>query len=116
MAHYERTKMPAVCRSAAAGGPKTRFAAESVSPDADWRTRAACRREDPELFFPVGDTGPAAAQIDVAKAVCGRCPVRDECLQWALETGQEAGVWGGLAERERAALKCVGQRSRAEVA
>ena len=70
----------------------------------DWRHRAACRDEDPELFFPIGTTGPALLQIDEAKAVCHRCSVIDECREWSLETGQEAGVWGGLSEDERRAL------------
>lgn len=79
----------------------------------DWRHRAACREEDPELFFPIGNTGPALLQIEEAKAVCRRCPVREECLQWALETGQDAGVWGGLSEDERRALKRRNARARA---
>jgi len=71
----------------------------------DWRHRAACRDEDPELFFPIGNTGPALLQIEEAKAVCRRCPVIDDCLQWALDSGQDAGVWGGTSEDERRALK-----------
>jgi len=71
----------------------------------DWRHRASCLDEDPELFFPIGNTGPALAQIEQAKTVCHRCPVIDVCLKWALESGQDAGVWGGLSEDERRALK-----------
>ncbi|MBV9142306.1 MAG: WhiB family transcriptional regulator [Pseudonocardiales bacterium] len=71
----------------------------------DWRHRAACRDEDPELFFPVGTSGPALLQITEAKAVCRRCPVSAECLNWALASGQDAGVWGGMSEDERRALK-----------
>jgi WhiB family redox-sensing transcriptional regulator len=71
----------------------------------DWRHRAACRDEDPELFFPIGNSGPALLQIEQAKAVCRRCPVASECLTWALDTGQDSGVWGGLSEDERRALK-----------
>ena len=41
----------------------------------DWRNYAACRDVDPELFFPIGNTGPALLQIDEAKQVCGRCKV-----------------------------------------
>lgn len=63
-----------------------------------------CREEDPELFFPVGNSGPAALQIAEAKAVCRRCPVASECLAWALDTGQEFGVWGGMDEDERKPL------------
>jgi len=52
-------------------------------------------------------------QIEEAKAVCRRCDVREQCLQWALETGQDAGVWGGLSEDERRALKRRRARARA---
>jgi WhiB family redox-sensing transcriptional regulator len=79
----------------------------------DWRHVAACRDEDPELFFPIGNTGPALLQIEEAKSVCRRCPVREECLQFALDTGQDAGVWGGLSEDERRALKRRNARARA---
>lgn len=71
----------------------------------DWRHRALCRDEDPELFFPIGTAGPAATQVDQAKIVCHRCPVEADCLTWALETGQEAGVWGGTSEDERRTLR-----------
>jgi WhiB family redox-sensing transcriptional regulator len=71
----------------------------------DWRHHAACREVDPELFFPIGNTGPALFQIEDAKSVCRRCPVVESCLQWAVESGQDAGVWGGMSEDERRALK-----------
>lgn len=70
----------------------------------DWRERAACRDEDPELFFPIGDAGPAHRQIAVAKFVCDGCPVRANCLEWALEASPVEGVWGGTTDAERAAL------------
>ncbi|MET8635975.1 WhiB family transcriptional regulator [Streptomyces sp. NPDC004096] len=69
-----------------------------------WRERAACRREDPDLFFPVGNSGLAPARIDEAKAVCGRCPVVEQCLDLALQSGQADGVWGGTTESERRAM------------
>ena len=78
----------------------------------DWRHKAVCRDEDPELFFPVGNTGPAIAQIAEAKEVCARCEVIDTCLKWALENGQDAGVWGGMSEDERRALKRRKNRGR----
>ncbi|QBI19182.1 WhiB family transcriptional regulator [Egibacter rhizosphaerae] len=78
----------------------------------DWRQQAACIGEDPELFFPVGSTGPALEQVERAKAVCRRCPVIEECLEWALATNQDAGVWGGMSEDERRALRRNRQRRR----
>jgi WhiB family redox-sensing transcriptional regulator len=78
----------------------------------DWRHLAACREEDPELFFPIGTTGPALLQVEQAKAVCRSCSVIDDCRSWALESGQDSGVWGGLSEEERFALK---RRARAAV-
>ena len=82
----------------------------------NWRTHAACRREDPDLFFPIGTTGPALVQTEQAKTVCRRCPVVTECLTWALESGQDAGVWGGMSEDERRALKRRNSRTRARTA
>lgn len=71
----------------------------------DWANWAACLTEDPELFFPVGTTGAAVDQIQQAKAVCGRCLVRQQCLQWALDHHQDVGVWGGLSEDERRSIR-----------
>jgi WhiB family redox-sensing transcriptional regulator len=70
-----------------------------------WRNRAACRDSDPELFFPIGSTGLALEQIRAAKAVCDQCPTRKACLDFAVATNQEAGVWGGLSEDERRRLR-----------
>jgi WhiB family redox-sensing transcriptional regulator len=74
----------------------------------DWRHDAECAHEDPELFFPISDTGPAREQLEAARAVCRRCKVVDTCLEWALETGQRSGVLGGLTAQERRALRRVG--------
>jgi len=71
----------------------------------DWRDTAACRDSEPNLFFPIGSTGSAVDQIEAAKAICLECSVREECLNYALETNQEAGVWGGYAEDERRRLR-----------
>ncbi|MDX5567389.1 WhiB family transcriptional regulator [Streptomyces sp. ID05-04B] len=62
------------------------------------------RRRLPELFFPVGTAGPALREAAAAKRVCARCPVRAECLSFALDSGQASGVWGGTGEQERVAL------------
>jgi WhiB family redox-sensing transcriptional regulator len=82
----------------------------------DWRHAAACAEEDPELFFPVGTSGQAAVQLEEAKAVCRRCDVVAQCGGWALSTGQEFGVWGGLSEDERRRERRRNARRRAEVA
>lgn len=88
----------------------------TANSNSDWRHRAACRNEDPELFFPVGNTGPALLQIEDAKILCRRCPSVDACLTWALETGQEAGVWGNTSEDERRAMKRRNARARTRMA
>ncbi|MEU9233842.1 WhiB family transcriptional regulator [Streptomyces subrutilus] len=82
----------------------------------NWRHEAACRWEDPDLFFPVGSSGPALLQVEEAKAVCRRCPVVEECLKWALEAGQDIGVCGGMGEEERRAAKRRAARARARSA
>lgn len=73
--------------------------------DVSWRDDAACRDTDPDLFFPVGTTGPAIEQIEAAKEVCRACPATDECLQYALATNQDSGVWGATSEDERRKLR-----------
>jgi WhiB family redox-sensing transcriptional regulator len=71
----------------------------------DWREQASCRDTDPDLFFPVGTTGPAVEQILSAKAVCGQCLAQERCLEFALATNQESGIWGGTSEDERRKLR-----------
>ena len=83
--------------------------APSGSPD--WRDKAACRNVDAELFFPIVSTGPPLLQLAWAKQVCAGCAVRTPCLEWALASGQEAGVWGGTTEDERRALRRTRQAS-----
>ncbi|MGH8901671.1 MAG: WhiB family transcriptional regulator [Egibacteraceae bacterium] len=78
----------------------------------DWRHKAACLDTDPELFFPIGTTGPALDQIERAKVICRQCDVTAQCLDWSLETNQDAGVWGGLSEDERRTLRRSRQRRR----
>ncbi|MFN2543498.1 MAG: WhiB family transcriptional regulator [Actinomycetota bacterium] len=82
----------------------------------EWVHSALCKDEDPELFFPIGNTGPAATQVRAAKSVCSRCPVRLHCLEWAMGTGQDSGVWGGLSEEERRALRRARRRGLRSVA
>jgi WhiB family transcriptional regulator, redox-sensing transcriptional regulator len=73
----------------------------------DWRQFAACRSTAPDLFFPIGTTGPAIDQIEAAKRICRTCTVQRPCLDFALATNQESGVWGGTSEDERRKLRKV---------
>lgn len=70
----------------------------------DWTELALCAQTDPELFFP--EKGGA---IRAAKRICAGCPVRAECLADALAHDERFGVWGGLSERERRALRRPGR-------
>ena len=81
------------------------------APDAEaahWTDLAACRASgaDPELFFPVSETGMVAhRQVAQAKAVCARCPVASQCLDWAVRNGEPEGIWGGTTPSERRRLR-----------
>ena len=66
----------------------------------EWMARAACRGEDPAVFFP--SLGGNAAK---ARAICSICPVRQECRAYALADPESAGVWAGITERERRKLR-----------
>jgi WhiB family redox-sensing transcriptional regulator len=99
-----REGLPRVSISAAP--PRQAFTSTPVADwDDEWRRQASCRDTDPALFFPVGSSGTALAEIDAAKAVCARCGVREACLDFAMQTNQEAGIWGGMSEDERRRLR-----------
>jgi WhiB family transcriptional regulator, redox-sensing transcriptional regulator len=68
----------------------------SIDVTGEWEARAACRTGDSDIFF-----APGATQEYRAKVVCKTCPVRGECLAYALRHKVEHGVWGGLTDRER---------------
>jgi WhiB family transcriptional regulator, redox-sensing transcriptional regulator len=76
-----------------------------TDPDLSWRKTAACRDTSPELFFPIGTTGQAVDQIAAARAVCMACPSRVPCLEFALWTNQDSGVWGATSEEDRRHLR-----------
>ncbi len=78
----------------------------------DWHSRAACLGVDPDLFFPVGSTGPALGALADAQRVCARCPVREDCLRWALDNDIDHGVWGGVGEDQRRSLRRRSARNR----
>lgn len=68
--------------------------------DDPWQAGALCAQTDPEEFFP--ERGGSARP---AKSVCAQCPVRQECLEYALENDERFGIWGGLSEYERRPLR-----------
>lgn len=87
----ENYRLDSVTRAAPPRLPKT-------STTGTWGKQAACLDADPELFFPVSETGP---HVEQAKAICRACPVRAACLEGALRAGESAGIWGGLTSEER---------------
>lgn len=78
---------------------------------ATWRDQALCRDTDPGLFFPVGTTGVALDQIEAAKDVCRQCEAQRLCLEFALITNQDSGVWGGASEEERREMRRARRRA-----
>lgn len=73
----------------------------------DWKYDARCRNLDPDLFFPEGKGIPTQRKIKLARQVCATCPVRAECLDYALRTGQDFGVWGGTVPMERRDMRRI---------
>jgi WhiB family redox-sensing transcriptional regulator len=82
---------------------------ELLAEEADngWRSEAACLTEDPELFFPEGESERYRGQIVAALEVCATCGVADACLAFAIETEQRTGIWGGTTAAERRGLEVV---------
>ncbi len=70
--------------------------------ESDWQDAAACRSSDPGMFFPDRED---VESIVRAKAVCASCPVREECLAYAVELNQSEGIWGGHTPAERRRLR-----------
>jgi WhiB family redox-sensing transcriptional regulator len=69
-----------------------------------WMSEGACRSEDPELFFPIGEGEASAGQIQQAVSICHGCDVEAACLRFALTNRIKEGIWGGRSERERLAM------------
>lgn len=67
-----------------------------LHPPPPWVEFALCAQTDPDAFYPEGNQSPWPAQ-----RICARCPVRGKCLDWALDTGERHGVWGGKSPRQR---------------
>lgn len=107
---WANTPRPRTGQSPAVTRPKF---TDTEAPGDDWRDRAACRRTDPEWFYPVSYAGgPSLLQIDEAKQICAACPVRARCLAFALESGDDHGILGGTTPDERKSLKRKAMRDR----
>jgi WhiB family transcriptional regulator, redox-sensing transcriptional regulator len=78
-------------------------AEDGKEPDVSWQRRAACQALDVELFFGPDGESPTAREAREAKAraVCASCPVRIQCLDYALENSIRYGIWGGLNAGDR---------------
>jgi WhiB family redox-sensing transcriptional regulator len=85
----------------------------STQRDEDWRERALCRKFDPDIWFPIGNTGPAIEQTELAKAICAQCPVIADCEEWVLTSNQPYGVAAGMTPGERQGIR-TGHRVRTE--
>lgn len=93
----------------------TRHGTTHAARSDDWMQHGLCRRVDAEIFFPEGRGGAVAIKTRQAKKVCSRCPVRLLCRDWAVETRQDFGVWGGLSEDERDGLRRRPRRKAGEL-
>ena len=67
----------------------------------DWRAAGACLSADPDLFFPIASGQVAARQITQAQLICSGCGVRQQCLDFAMRTGEVHGIWGGTIPEDR---------------
>ena len=88
---------------------------DEITDKMDWQEDAACRRHDNVVFF-----GPDQGESELekqaremkAKSICHTCPVKEPCLEFAMETNQKYGIWGGMTDKERASLKRRRARAR----
>lgn len=103
---YERRRYcSAHCRDAALkNAPRVhgnhRLPIDAPVTDPNWRNRAACRDEDPEVFFADSQSAADRRTRDAARAICRRCPVTADCLRWAL-AADAYGIWGGTTWEQR---------------
>jgi len=79
----------------------TRWTEDSIIPSEPWVVKGSCLEVDPDIFFPILNHPKHAEE---AKKICRRCESRPECLEFALRTRQEEGVWGETTGAERAEI------------
>jgi WhiB family transcriptional regulator, redox-sensing transcriptional regulator len=98
---------PDLRRTGRRTGPEAGNVMAATQWEIGWQYQAACRGEDSELFFAPNyfeKKEEKEAREAKAKAICARCPVRSECLDYALRNREPHGIWGGLNELERKAI------------
>jgi WhiB family redox-sensing transcriptional regulator len=78
----------------------------------EWRAEGACLSADPDLFFPVATGVVAARETAKAQRICARCRVRQECLDFAMRSGEMHGIWGGTTPEERTRARRQRNRGR----
>lgn len=78
-----------------------------------WKEKGACRTLTPgqaaRYFYPTGNSNPFKRDIQAGKDICANCPVRDECLLYALREREDYGTWGGVDEWERREMRSSGR-------
>ena len=67
----------------------------------EWRAASACLNTDPDVFFPVAVGSAASKQVARAMRICAGCTVRQQCLDFAMRSGEKDGIWGGTTPEER---------------
>jgi WhiB family redox-sensing transcriptional regulator len=67
----------------------------------NWRAASACLNADPDMFFPVAVGTAASKQVSQALRLCQGCTVRQHCLDFAMQSGEKEGIWGGTTPEER---------------
>jgi len=78
----------------------------------EWRAAGACLSADPDLFFPIAVGGAAVRQVTQAQRICAGCGVRQQCLEFAMQTGETYGIWGGTTPEERIRVRRRDMRRR----
>jgi WhiB family redox-sensing transcriptional regulator len=71
----------------------------------EWRAASACLDTDPDVFFPVAVGSAASKQVERAMRICAGCTVRQQCLDFAIRSGEKDGIWGGTTPDERTRVR-----------
>jgi WhiB family redox-sensing transcriptional regulator len=98
VADYEKSRLPTPPEPQ--GGTAGHYTAVVSEGEFDWAAKAACKDIEPRLFFPS-----RGEDAEPGKQVCRSCPVRVECLEYAVEHREQHGIWGGYSERERRQMR-----------